>query len=135
MRIIVMSDTHRDFFVDDLNSTISSILGDPSKMEQLRQVAQSLGINTGIVNPSCTRLRKVRLERAQQVDIFVALVKGAHNPRDLRDRVEVWRACACVSRIPGVRCGRVSACVLPAAIEKLIASPKVQMLLKGLMGK
>ena len=33
--------------MDDLNSTISSILGDPSKMEQLRQVAQSLGINTG----------------------------------------------------------------------------------------
>lgn len=33
--------------MDDLNSTISSILGDPNKMEQLRQVAQSLGINTG----------------------------------------------------------------------------------------
>ncbi|RGX53314.1 hypothetical protein DWV16_16975 [Anaerotruncus sp. AF02-27] len=33
--------------MDDLNSTISSILGDPQKMEQLRAVAQSLGIDTG----------------------------------------------------------------------------------------
>lgn len=33
--------------MDDLNSTISSILGDPNKMEQLRAVAESLGMNTG----------------------------------------------------------------------------------------
>lgn len=33
--------------MEDLNSTLSSILGDPQKMEQLRQVAQSLGIDTG----------------------------------------------------------------------------------------
>lgn len=31
--------------MDDLNSVISSILGDPQKMEQLRNVAQSLGMN------------------------------------------------------------------------------------------
>ena len=33
--------------LDDLNSVISSILGDPQKMEQLRNVAQSLGMNPG----------------------------------------------------------------------------------------
>lgn len=33
--------------MDDLNSVISSILGDPQKMEQLRSVAQSLGMNPG----------------------------------------------------------------------------------------
>lgn len=33
--------------MDDLNSVISSILGDPQKMEQLRNVAQSLGMNPG----------------------------------------------------------------------------------------
>ncbi len=33
--------------MDDLNSTLASILGDPGKMEQLRQLAQSLGLNTG----------------------------------------------------------------------------------------
>lgn len=33
--------------MDDLNSAISSILGDPAKMEQLRSVAQSLGLNPG----------------------------------------------------------------------------------------
>lgn len=33
--------------MEDLNSTLSSILGDPQKLEQLRQVAQSLGIDTG----------------------------------------------------------------------------------------
>ena len=31
--------------MDNLNSTLSSILSDPQKIEQLRQVAQSLGIN------------------------------------------------------------------------------------------
>lgn len=33
--------------MDDLNSVISSILGDPQKMDQLRNVAQSLGMNPG----------------------------------------------------------------------------------------
>lgn len=33
--------------MEDLNSTLNSILSDPSKMEQLRQVAQSLGLNPG----------------------------------------------------------------------------------------
>ncbi|NBI79115.1 hypothetical protein D3Z39_09565 [Anaerotruncus colihominis] len=37
--------------VDDLNSTLSAILGDPAKMEQLRQVAQSLGIGPGTGAP------------------------------------------------------------------------------------
>lgn len=33
--------------MDDLNAMIGSILGDPAKMEQLRSVAESLGVNTG----------------------------------------------------------------------------------------
>lgn len=37
--------------MDDLNSTLNSILGDPNKMEQLRQVAQSLGLNPGGAPP------------------------------------------------------------------------------------
>lgn len=37
--------------MDDLNSTLSAILGDPAKMEQLRQVAQSLGIGPGTGAP------------------------------------------------------------------------------------
>lgn len=37
--------------MDDLNATISSILGDPNKMQQLRAVAESLGINTGGDSP------------------------------------------------------------------------------------
>lgn len=38
--------------MDDLNSVISSILGDPQKMEQLRNVAQSLGMNPGGAPPA-----------------------------------------------------------------------------------
>ena len=33
--------------MDDLNSMLTSILGDPGKMEQLRQVAQSIGLSPG----------------------------------------------------------------------------------------
>lgn len=38
--------------MDDINATINSILGDPQKMEQLRAVAQSLGMNPGNAPPA-----------------------------------------------------------------------------------
>ncbi|MEM1486302.1 hypothetical protein V6615_15785 [Oscillospiraceae bacterium PP1C4] len=37
--------------MDDINSTINAILGDPAKMQQLRSMAESLGINTGNASP------------------------------------------------------------------------------------
>ena len=41
--------------MDDLNSTINAILGDPAKMEQLRSVAQSLGLNPGNAPPAAAQ--------------------------------------------------------------------------------
>ena len=38
--------------MDDLNSTLNAILGDPDKMAQLRAVAESLGLNPGGAPPA-----------------------------------------------------------------------------------